>query len=93
MSSIFNGERIVSSKDDVGTRGFSHVKKMMMITKSQHMKKITQYDKKPKYRVKTTKFLGGNIEVNLHECELGKAFLAMTSKYEEKNFQKINYTI
>ena len=34
MSSIFNGERIVSSKDDVGTRGFSHVKKMMMITKS-----------------------------------------------------------
>ena len=50
------------------------------------MKKITQYDKKPKYRVKTTKFLGGNIEVNLHECELGKAFLAMTSKYEEKNF-------
>ena len=93
MSSIFNGERIVSSKDDVGTRGFSHVKKMMMITKSQHMKKITQYDKKPKYRVKTTKFLGGNIEVNLHECEFGKAFLAMTSKYEEKNFQKINYTI
>ena len=93
MSSIFNGERIVSSKDDVGTRGFSHVKKMMMITKSQHMKKITQYDKKPKYRVKTTKFLGGNLEVNLHECEFGKAFLAMTSKYEEKNFQKINYTI
>ena len=86
MPSIFNGERIVSSKDDVGTRGFSHVKKMMMITKSYHVKKITQYDKKPKYRVKTTKFLGGNIEVNLHECEFGKAFLAMTSKYEEKNF-------
>lgn len=63
-----------------------------MITKSHYMKKLTQYDQKPKYRVKTTKFLGGNIEVNLYECEFGKAFLAMTSKYEEKNFQKINGT-
>lgn len=49
--------------------------------------------KKPKYRVKTTKFLGRNIEVNLYECEFDKAFLAMTSKYEEKHFQKINCTI
>lgn len=63
-----------------------------MITKSHYMKKLTQYDQKPKYRVKTTKFLGGNIEVNLYECEFGKAFLVMTSKYEEKNFQKINGT-
>lgn len=64
-----------------------------MITKSHHIKKLTQYDQKPKYRVKTTKFLGRNIEVNLYECEFDKAFLAMTSKYEEKHFQKINCTI
>ena len=56
------------------------------------MKKLTQCDQKPKYRVKTTKFLGGNIEVNLHKCEFGKAFLAMISKYEEIKFQKINGT-
>lgn len=59
-----------------------------MITKSYHIKKLTQYDQNPKYRVKTTKFLGGNIEINLHECEFGKAFLAMNQNMKKNIFRR-----